>query len=244
MTRPSGTARGVWTLLAISSAIAAVGCGPELDPPDPSNPLPPGVQSDTGKYREQIAEFPMTRNSHTRHRKAKCFLGLCSGIDVRIEALGNTLAIDPENAPETAVAVAHLVNLDRNKKEKFYGLLPGNEAEYDLWVSRRPGSNKAQWTLVQRSLTSGAVTAAQPRYLDYCHLRGPNDPTVSDADFAENQNHGACDQPIIETAQGVSRASLFPTSVFSALLGHVTRFFDSPTRTQGGWIDCARGCCT
>lgn len=244
MKRPPGTARGVGKLLAISAAFVALGCGTQLDPPDPSNPLPAGVQSDSGRYREQVAQFPMNRNSHTRHRKAKCFLGLCSGVDVSIEALGNTLAIDPENAPETAVAVAHLVNLDKKKTEKFYGLLPGDRAEYDLWVSRRAGSTKAQWTLVQRSLTSSAVIAAKPRNLNYCHLRGPDVPAVSDADFAANQNHGACDYPIPDSEEKVSRASLFSNSTFSALLGHVTAILLPSTRVGGGWIDCVRGCCT
>lgn len=244
MRRPSGTARDVGKLLAISSAIVALGCGPQLDPPDPSNPLPPGVQSDTGKYRQQVAQFPMNTNSHTRARKAKCFLSLCSGVDVSIEALGNTLAIDPENGPETAVPVAHLVNLDKKKTEKFYGLLPGDQAEYDLWVDRRAGSKKAQWTLVQRSLTTGSVTAAKPRDLSYCHLRGPNDPKVSDADFAENQNHGACDFPIPEAAQKVSRASLFSTPIFGAFLAQVSKALSLAYRMHGGWIDCANGCCT
>jgi hypothetical protein len=230
--------------LVISSAIVALGCGPELDPPDPSNPLPSGVQSDTGKYRQQVAQFPMNRNSHTRHRKAKCFLGLCSGVDVSIEALGNTLAIDPENGPETAVAVAHLVNLDKKKTEKFYGLLPGDQAEYDLWVDRRAGSTKAQWTLVQRSLTNGSVTAAKPRDLNYCHLRGPNDTAVSDADFADNQSHGKCDFRISESAQKVSRASLFSAPVFSAFLAQISAALAQFSEIQGGWIDCANGCCT
>lgn len=240
----SGTAREVGKLLAISSAIVAFGCGPQLDPPNPSNPLPPGVQSDTGRYKEQIALLPRGKNSHTRHRKASCFLSLCSGVDVTIEALGNTLAIDPNNGPDPAVAVAHLVNLDKKKKEKFYGLLPGNEAEYDLWVGRRTGSNKAQWTLVERSLTSNSVTAAKPRNLDYCHLRGPKDPAVSDADFAANQPYGECNYPIPDSAQNVSQASLFPTPVFKALLVHMVTFLAQAYRMNGGWIDCANGCCT
>lgn len=243
MSRSSGAARDVGRCFVICSAIAMLGCGPELPPPDPSNPLPPGVQADTGQYRQQLAQYPMSRNSHTRNRKAKCFLNLCSGIDVRIQAIGNTLDIDPENGPASPVPVAHLVNLDSTKTEKFYGLLPGNQAEYDLWVGRRTTSNKAQWWLVQRSLTANSVTAAQPRELDYCHIRGPSDPKSSDADFAEYRYERGCDHPVKAAAAKVSQASLFPTPIF-AFLAHLGAILATAYRTEGGWIDCANGCCT
>ncbi|HMJ62450.1 MAG TPA: hypothetical protein VK493_11835 [Bryobacteraceae bacterium] len=243
MSHPSGTARDGRILLAIALAIAALGCGTELPPPDASNPLPPGIPSDTGQYRQLIARDEMGKVSHRRERKAKCLL--CSKIVVTIQAVGNTLAIDPENGPVAPVRVAHLVNTDKNKIEKYYGLLPQDSAEYDLWVSRKKDTVKAQWTLVQVSITANSVLAAKARDLNYCHLRKPGDPKDSDADFAEYTYGGKkCDYPIPEPAQKVSRASLFPTPVFASFLTHLAAILVQYAESGGGWIDCNNGCCT
>jgi hypothetical protein len=243
MSRPSGTARDGRILMAIVLAIAALGCGTELPPPDPSNPLPPGIPADTGQYRQLIARDEMSKNPHPRERKAKCFL--CSKIIVTIEAVGNTLAIDPENGPVAPVRVAHLVNTDKKKIEKYYGLLPKDSAEYDLWVSRKRDTIKAQWTLVQVSITANSVLAAKPMDLNYCHLRKPGDPKASDADFAEYTYDGKkCDYPIPESGPKASRASLFPTPVFASFLTHLAAILVQYAVSGGGWIDCNNGCCT
>jgi hypothetical protein len=243
MRRTSGRARDVRSWLITCSVLATFGCGPELAPPDPSNPLPPGIPADTGRYRQLIAQDVMSKNPHPRQRKAKCFLSLCSGITVTIEAVGNTLDIDPKKGPATPVRVAHLVNQDKKKTEKYYGLLPGDSAEYDLWVSRKSDST-TQWTLLLVSRTSNSVIAAKPADLNYCHLRGPNDPKASDADFAEYRKPSKCNYPIRPAAQKVSQASLIPTPVFGSFLAHMAAILTQFAMSDGGWIDCNNGCCT
>ena len=247
MSRPSGTARDVqrW-LVMICSVFGALGCGKSMLPPSPSNPLPDGVISDTLDFQHKIAAFTASPAPHDRQRKAKCFLSLCSRIDVRIEAMGTTSQIDPYNAPPHGLPVAHLHNYDKERTERFFGLLPGAQAEYYLWVDRKPGgSNQARWTLLQVSHTSNSVTAAVPADLNLCHLRKPGVKPTSDADFIEDRYHDEpCDAPLPAAVPKVSQSSLFPAPVFAAVLAHVVNFLQSEFQTGGGWIDCNNGCCT
>lgn len=244
MSRSSATARKVGRWSVICSVIAALACVKGLAPPDPNNQLPDGVTNDTLAFQKKIAQYPLSTTSHERPRKAKCFLSLCSRIDVRIEAMGNTLAIDPDSAPASGLPVAHLVNLDNKKTERFYGLLPGTQAEYYLWVDRKAGSNKARWTLLQVSHTANSVTAAAPTDLTLCHKRELGAPPPKpDADFAEYRDDGPCDVPLPAELK-VSQASLFPLPVFGAFLAHVAAVLSNGFELEGGWIECSNGCCT
>ncbi len=244
MSRSSATAREVGRWSVICSVIAALACVKSLAPPDPKNQLPDGVTNDTLDFRKKIASYPVSTTSHERPRRAKCFLSLCSRIDVRIEAMGNTVAIDPDNAPASGLPVAHLVNLDKTKTERFYGLLPGTQAEYYLWVDRKAGSNKARWTLLQVSHTANSVTAAVPTDLTLCHKRKPGLPPKSDADFAESTDYNKPCDVALPADLKVSRASAFPTPVFGAFLAHVAAVLSDGFRMEGGWIECSNGCCT
>ena len=234
------TAQDIRRWFVFSSVIVSLGCASEtqMSPPDPSNPLPPGVQAKGADFRQQIAPFTAT-NSHERDRKAKCLF--CSNVKVRIEALGNTYDIDPSNPLKTGRPVAHLVNLG-GKTEKHYSLLPQAEAEYYLWVDSKSPS-QAQWTLLELSHVTDSVYAALPTDLNYCHKYLPGN-HVSDADFAEYKKDGPCKVDISQANPKVSQASLMPTSAFVALLEHAFAFLAASASTEGGWIYCYNGCCT
>ena len=225
--------------LVVCFALVAFGCGPELGPPSATNPPPPGFPTDTAGYRARLAEFPGTRNAHKRSRKAKCFpFDLCT-VDVTIEALGNTQLIYPHNAPDPAVPVAHLVNLD-SKTEKYYGLLPKDSAEYDLWVNRKPGSTMGEWRVVGVMKSTGQLIYGQPTDFDWCHVPPAYQPTGSDADFAKYKD-GDCNYKL-GSASSTSRMSLLSSTFFSWLSEHL--WYLASDRTAGGWIDCNNGCCT
>jgi hypothetical protein len=246
MVRTAGTTRDVqrW-LVMICSVIGALGCAKSISPPAPANPLPDGVISDTLDFQKKIAPYGVSSTPHHRQREAMCFLKLCSRIDVRIEAMGNTNAIDPDNAPTHGLPVAHLHNHDKNRTERSMGLLPGTQAEYYLWVDRKPGgSNHARWTLLQVSHTSNSVTAAEPADLNLCHKRERGVQPTSDADFTEYRYHGPCNVPPPAVGLKVSQSSLFPSASFGAVLAHVVDFLAAALQTEGGWIDCNNGCCT
>jgi len=231
---------GRW--FVFTCAIVSLGCMrmAELPPPDPSNPLPRGVERNGADFLKQIDTYKPTNNPHERDRTAKCFLG--SKIKVRIVALGDTYAIEPSNPPNSGRPVAHLVNMDKKHTEKYYGLLPGTQADYYLWVDAR-SSTQAQWTLLELSHITNSVSAGLPQYLNYCHKYTEGKP-VSEADFAKDRKEGPCDYPIPEANPKVSQASLMPTSAFVALVNHAFAFLQAYALDDGGWIYCNNGCCT
>jgi hypothetical protein len=242
MTGSRRTPRDVRSWLVVCSAIAALGCGPELAPPDANNPAPPGFPTDTAAYRDRLAQYPLSRNTHRQQRKSKCvtYPYFCSKIYVTIEALGNTLAIEPSNVPASAVPVAHLVNLDKKKIEGYYGLLPGDSAEYDLWVSQKPRSTQGEWRIVGQVKKTGKLIYGAATDLNYCHLGHSTNPPVSDADFAEYKH--SCDYDIGRSSATPNRMSLSWT-IIGSVVQHLFAFLTYST-SGGGWIDCARGCCT
>jgi hypothetical protein len=242
MTRSHRTPRDVRGWLVVCSAIAALGCGRALAPADASNPAPPGFPTDSAAYRDRLAQYPLSGNPHRRQRKSKCltYPFLCSTIDVTIEARGSTQAIEPYKAPASAVPVAHLVNLDTKKIEGYYGLLPGDSAEYDLWVNQKPASTHAEWRVVGKVKKTGKLVYGGVTDLNLCHPRDSTTPPASDADFAEYKN--PCNYDIETASSTPSRASLSWT-IIGSVFQHLS-FLVTYATTGGGWIDCARGCCT
>ncbi len=242
--------------MAITNVIVALGCTSPggFPPPRPewSTPLPPGVESDAATFRTRVGKtFPLSGNDHERARAATCSPGsldalgsprtLCT-VAVRIEALGDTRLIDPDNAPASGVAVARIENLDSLDTEAKFGFRPGIEDVYYLWVDRKPGSVKARWTILQVPMGAGTVTAGYQKDLKTCHTYKP---VSSEADFIEYNPHGPC--PKLASAQRAStnQASLVSTEGFTALLGRVAAFLRGElSAAQGGWISCSAGCCT
>lgn len=256
MSSRSAPPRAAAKWIAITSAVAALGCPPPAGfPPSPdwSTPLPAGVDSDAAAFRGRLDKgFPRGGSFHTRARAAKCRPGrtllrsLCA-VDVRIEPLGDTRLIDPDSAPASGVAVARIENLDSVDTEARFGFRPGIEAVYYLWVDRKPGSTRARWTIVQVPMGAGIVTAGYQKDLKICMRYHPGDPPrVSDADFYEYRyDDHPCEVAVRAEKSRVQEASFLSTQQFSALVGRVAAFLRGElTAAQGGWISCNGGCCT
>jgi hypothetical protein len=241
MARSRGRARDVRGWLVALSAITGVACGPALAPPTADAPRPIGFPTDTSAYSARLSHYTLTGAPHSRERKAdSCFLFWCSKVEVTIQALGNTTDIDPPNAPVDPTPVAHLVNADSHKTEKYYHLLPSAQAEYDLWVNRKPGGG-VEWRVIGKLKPSGTLVFGQPTDLQYCHhLRRPGDPAVSDADFAEFKP--PCDVRLDVAAASIK--SGLSSSIFASVFAHLASWVAEAARSGGGWIDCSRGCCT
>jgi len=213
-------------------ALTAIGCSPELEPPNATNARIAGLPSDSASYVARVAQFRAAQ-FQPRKRKAKCFLSLCKRFDVEIAALGTPSQIDPENGPEEPVAVASLHNPDTEKTEKYYGIEPGGR--YELWVGRKSSSDhRTVWQLVGLA-PHGLVVAGELRDLTYCHK--PPFTHALHADFAEYVD-GKCTAPKAEVTK--AGLSFSVTTLFSGLLSAM--FGDD--RRAGGWIDCSNGCCT
>ena len=258
MSSRSAPPRAAAKWIAITSAVVALGCPPPAGfPPTPdwSTPLPTGVDSDAAAFRARLDKgFPRGDRSHTRARAAKCrpdrTLRFLCAVDVRIEPLGDTRLIHADSAPASGAAVARIENLDSVDTEARFGLRPGTEAVYYLWVDRKPGSIRARWTIVQVPRGAGIVTAGYQRDLRLCMRYHEGDPpSVSDADFYEYKyDDHPCDTGTTSGSSyksSVQEASFLSTQQFSALVGRVAAFLRGEfSAAQGGWISCNGGCCT
>jgi hypothetical protein len=245
MTRLSAPAQVIRRLAVVSFALLAMACrAPSVhDAPDRKNPLPAGADPDPVVFRKNVSAFPIGVG-HTRGRDAKCFLGFCKGVQVRIEAVGNTLLIDPKNPSATGVPVAHLVNTDDEKTELHYGLKPHTEAEYYLWVDKDTITKKARWTLLEVPIKGDRVLAAKPKELKLCYRRVAGEAKASEADFAEHQHGGKCSDKIASAATTTNAASVLSFQSFLAAIDHLVAIAWEGWGMQGGWIDCSNGCCT
>jgi hypothetical protein len=242
-----------WIVLA--SAIVAVGCPPSGGFPPPSHdwntPLPSGVDSDAATFREKLAMFSRSGSPHIRARAATCRpsplrspRSFCA-VDVKIEPVGNTLLIDPDNAPDPGVPVARIENQDTLDTEALFGFRPGIQAIYYLWVDRKPHSTKARWTIVEVPMGAGIVVAGYQKDLKLCHRPHQGEIRVSDADFYEYKyDDHPCDGDITLERSRFGEASYLPTQQLFSLarrMGDLLR--GNLTAAQGEWISCSGGCC-
>lgn len=233
---------GRWLVVSsLATAFACASAPTKLPPPDDDNPLPPGVNSDAGQFRRQITAFAPSGKPHRRARPGTC--PFCV-VNVSVEAVGDTREINPEVGPSPGRPVAHIVNHDSTDTESYYGIQPSIQAEYYLWVDRKPHSTRAQWTLLRVPTGTGNVTAGRPHDLVLCHTRRDGEASSSDADFAEYRHPGGCDGIASTEDMNTSQASIFPIR-FAAIFARIaTLVRGEATAARGGWIECARGCCT
>lgn len=242
MDRSPGTSRDVRGWFAVCSAVVAFGCGPKLQPAAVGNSLPDGIPRDTAEYDRVVAQWQIARTPpHIRERKVDSWKWW-QRVEVSIAPRGNTYEVDPHNPSATPIPVAHLVNLDSTKVEKYYGLLPGRQAEYDLWVNKKTDKT-SEWRIVQRSKTANSILAGEVVDFDYCHVYKPGVPNVSDADFAADRLEGKCTytRPPAPTA---TKSSLLSTGIVGSVVAHLSSLLADLARTEGGWIFCPNGCCT
>jgi|1185.fasta_scaffold270236_1 hypothetical protein len=244
MTCTAVTRRDTRSWLVLWFAISTVACSPELDRSGRVNSLPPGVPPTAVEYARYIGQFPLTGTPLSRKRKARCFWGLCGRIPVTIQPRGDPSTMKPEAPPAIAVAVAHMVSTKGNKRlEKYYGLLPGDSAEYDLWVYSDPDSHEARWAAVELIAGHATVTALPSTKFGYCSKDTPAQGYPAKADFAEYQ-HKECNYPLDVASSTPSHASLSVSGLVGSLITQLTQLLVQSARTAGGWIDCNNGCCT
>ena len=244
MGRSSAASLAVGRWLAVSLLATALACATaetNLPPPDAKNDLPDGVSKNPAEFRQRVAAFTPSGTVHRRARPGRCSDCL---IDISIEAVGDTRLIDPWNGPTAGTAVAHILNLDPTDTEAYYGIQPSIQAEYYLWVDRKPGSRRARWTLLRIPMGAGTVTAGRPNDLKLCRKPEAGHMKTSDADFAEYRHPYGCDPKADSEDLKVCQSSVLPIQM-GALLGRIASLVRADfSLARGGWIDCARGCCT
>lgn len=251
----------IGSVMALSCAQPpVVGKRPQLDikardiyAEDWNTTLPEGVVANPDAFRASLMQYADTTPyaatggpSYVRLRAGKdC--GDCV-ISVRIRTLGNTRAIDPDRPPHPGRPLAHIKNLDATITEAYYGLKPGSDADYFLWVDRRSDRpDSARLTVIELPHRAGlSVRAGRQKNLVLCN-RYPHDSGASQgADFVEYRHPEGCSYP--SPYRGVARydrASMLSADVLSNVLA---RFVDLVRNAYmisgGGWIDCNSGCCT
>ena len=253
---------GKWMLVGSVIALGCtqppvVGKTPQLDiraqdtyAEDWKTALPDGVDPNPDTFRANLTRSGYARGpSYVRLRAGKD----CGGcvISVRITTWGNTRTIDPDRPPRSGRPVAHIKNLDLSVTDAYYGLKPGSDADYFLWVDRRSDRpDSARITLVEVPHRSDLrVRGGRQKNLYLCDYYSHGDPTTDPsqgADFVEYRHPEGCSYPapyktITKSGQapmlsGVAISKVFAR--FAELVG--TAYLIS----GGGWIDCNSGCCT
>ena len=230
-----------WVFIGLIAPAVFVACQNVAPPPVMTVGLPEGAQSDTAWFRQQVDAH---RNgvTHTRKRKAVCTL--CANIDVSIQAMGITSEVNPLNFQGSPRGVAYLKNLSSDKTEAYYTLEAGQEGI--LWVTREP-SGRARWTILRKSRTANAVIAGRTTDLNYCHLYIGQPAGATDADFADDHEkengEGKCDVPIPSIYHPMNTASMLQFPGVAMVIDYGMSLLGA-ARSDGGWIECANGCCT
>ena len=262
MTRSLARHRTAGKWITIGSVFAlnctqppAVGKGPQLDiraqdiyADDWATPLPEGVDANPDTFRANLTRYDdsVRAQSYVRLRAGRD----CGGcvISVRITTLGNTRRIDPDKPPpRPGRPVAHIKNLDRSVVEAYFGLKPGSDADYFLWIDRRrdrPDSARITLVEVPRLLRS-PVRAGRQKNLVICNQYPHGTDTYQGADFVEYRHPEGCLYPSPYRGYAKGSASLLSSHIFSRIFTRVAELFRPSTMISGGgWIDCNSGCCT
>ena len=249
MIRSRSIPRVVGTWLTIAAVIVAAACAQtvQLDPqvqhqpPETwTTPLPEGVSSDPATFRQGLIGVNQPGVVHVRARAATCFR--CD-VQVSIQAIADTRAIDPDRPPAAGLAVAHVQNLHPTRVEAYYGFRPRAQADYYLWVDRKPGTDSSRMTVLQVPTAFGPVAAGRQKVLGLCRVHPPGYGGRADADFAEYKPE--CAGSLASSTMRIGEASMFPSGVFEKMLGRIaTLLAPLPIVSRSAWIDCNSGCCT
>ena len=237
----------------------AVGKGPQLDiraqdiyADDWNTPLPEGVDANPDTFRANLQRYEAAQDpSYVRPSYVRLRAGRnCGGcvISVRITTLANTRRIDPAMPLRPGAPVAHLKNLDGSVVEAYFGLKPGSDADYFLWVDRRDDRpDSARITLLEVPHRLGtSVRAGRHKNLAICnyYIHGPH--PSQGADFVEYRHPEGCLFPA--PYKGYAKEgeiSLLSGRIFSRVFARVAELLrPSGMISGGGWIDCNSGCCT
>jgi len=169
-------------------------------------------------------------------------------ISVRITTFGDTRTIGPDRPPRPGRPVAHIKNLDRTIADAYYGLKPGSDADYFLWVdprSDRPDSTRL--TLVEVPHRTGLrVRGGRQKNLQVCNRYPHGTDPSQGVDFVEYRHPEGCSYPA--PYMGVAKsgqASMLSATAISKAFARLAELLGTATMISGGgWIDCNSGCCT
>ena len=210
-----------------------------------STPLPPGVSSNPDSFRIQVAALGLLSGpTYTRLRAADG----CDGcaVFVRVKALGNTRKAIGSGQSRIGRPVAHIVNLDRDHVEAYYGLKPGRNADYFFWIDRRPDVDSARITLLEVPHL-GLVRAGRQKNLHSCeYYRHLDDEPYEGVDFVEYRHPDGCAGSRRYMAHSTLGEPSFLSANFVANLANkLAGLIRKASMASGeGWIDCNSGCCT
>ncbi len=254
---------GKWMLVGSVMALSCtqppvVGRTPQLDiraqdvyPEDWKTPLPEGVDPNPDTFRANLTRVSYAQGpSYVRLRAGKD----CGGcvISVRITAFGNTRSIDPDRPPHPGRPLAHIKNLDATITEAYYGLKPGADADYFLWIDRRDDRpDSARITLIEVPHRSDLrVHGGRQKNLYVCngytHGTDPTTDPSQGADFVEYRHPEGCRYPAPYMAITKSgQASMLSSSAIAKAFARFAELLGiAYLISGGGWIDCNSGCCT
>ncbi len=220
-------------------------------PPVLSDNLPPGVEPNASRFRQQQMRF-YGRPNHTRGRRAICetgavrTLGCAVEIEIQVDAVPLPDDVVP---PANGYVIARLSNLDPRDTEEEYQMVSSTRADYFIWIDEMPGARRTRWTLLYVPKGSGNVQTAYAKPLSRCHTEkesGP--PPPADVDFTEYKWHPAgvkCGRTTYSAAPpSVTVASVFSIRPFTALITRVGSLISGGARIPNGiWFECG-GCCT
>lgn len=235
-----------WALLTLLAGFIGCTSAGVPAPPVLSDILPPGVEPNASRFRQQQTRF-YGRPTHTRSRRAICENGtvrtLRCVVDIEIQVDGVDLP-DPALPPTSGYAIARLTNLDPRDTEEQYHLVPSSRAEYFVWIDAMPGTRRTRWTLLYVPSGSGNVQTAFAKPLSRCHtMPGPRPVNV---DFSEFQPHppGVCGVATNTVAPSVTLASVFSIRPLAAFVTRIGSLFSGGAIIPNGiWFEC-NGCCT
>jgi hypothetical protein len=245
MSIPNTGLRTQSTRLLIAVVMSTLGCANSFtyDPDLKNVPLPPGVKSDTGQFRAEVAARGGAGPSHTHQRLGKCTLPCV--VNVTIAPVGNTLEVNPASGPSPAAppsgrAVAKILNLDPTFAEDMYGFKPSSQFEYYVWADTAGGGSRARMTLLEVPAPGqpGIIRAIFQKRLGLC-LHDVHPPAFSDADFRW------CEGVSASTGSSVSEAGMSSLGPLGALFSRVSELVAGTVSTQPPlWLRCTDGCCS
>jgi len=226
--------------LLVALSFTAIAChyfSRTYDPDIQSYYLPPGVSSDPGQFRAQVA----MRNpgpTHTRSRPGS----KCNGCQVQVEIgpLGDTREVNPNGKmPPTGLAVARILNRDPTYFEDMYGLRPSLQFEYYVWADVVGSPSRTRMTLIEvpAPRQPGLNRAIFQKDLMICR-DGHKTPSITDADFQW------CLGVHVSTRAPVTHAGLWGViPPFAVLLSRVNEILAGTLTAPPLWLRCTDGCC-
>jgi hypothetical protein len=233
------------TRLLIAVVVSTLGCTKSIayNPELKNAPLPPGVKSDAGQFRAEVAARGGAGPIHKHQRLGKCTVPCV--VNVTIAPVGNTMEVNPgrERSPATPPsgrAVAKILNLDPTFTEDMYGFKPSSQFEYYVWADTTGGGSRARMTLLEVPAPGqpGIIRAIFQKNLGLC-IHDVHTPAFPDANFRW------CEGVSASTGSSVTEAGMLSLGPLGALLSRMSELVTGTLFAQPPiWLRCTDGCCS